>query len=485
MMKQHPKGLWFLFFTEFWERFSFYGISAILVLYLTAENGMHISGESAGLIAGSYITYLYLTTALGGILADRLIGYQWAVFLGGGIIMLGHISLSLSYYYPPLFYLGLGSIAGGTGLFKANVSVMVGLLYDKKENSYLRATGFSIFYAGINIGALIAMFIVGYVGEVIGWHYAFSLAAFGMLSGLLVLKYGLRYLPKSTHIINPKARQSVPVLRITYGSLVGIGALLMAGVFALLIPHPLYSSYVIGLSSIILLIYLINMLKKAGKTAKRHIALILFMSLFMLLFWSLNNQISLSLPLFINAHVNLEFLGLNWTTTAVLGCYLLLLTLINPLFAYVLQKMSRKGQGAYADEVKFALALIFEASAFILLGIVAYSLAANGLIGIYWILLFQFLLVLGELFISPIGLSLVTRLAPKNMAATMMGIWWTISAYAGFLGGIIGSMTATRNAVSSIPAFSKTYILLGVAAFTAAVILFVILFYLRLKHKES
>ena len=156
------------FFTEFWERFSFYGISVLLVLYLTSKTGMDIqTGGKAELIAGSYLTYLYLTTAIGGILADKIIGYQRAVFLGGIIIMLGHICLTLSVMNNALFYLGLGCISAGTGLFKANASVMVGFLYDGDKN-YLRTSGFSIFYAGINIGAVLATFIVGYVGETYG-----------------------------------------------------------------------------------------------------------------------------------------------------------------------------------------------------------------------------------------------------------------------------------------------------------------------------
>ena len=161
---------------------------------------------------------------------------------------------------------------------------MVGLLYDVEDIRHLRATGFSIFYAGINIGALIATFLVGYVGEVIGWHFAFSLAAFGMALSLVLLNYGKKYLPASTNIISPKVYKKIAIINLSYGHLVILGAVIMAFFFAVLIPYPIYSSYVISLSSIILFIYLFIMMLKVSTKARKQIALILFMSLFVLFF---------------------------------------------------------------------------------------------------------------------------------------------------------------------------------------------------------
>lgn len=446
------------------------------MLYLTAHSGLDFSKSEAQLIAGSYLTYLYLITAIGGIIADRLIGYQRAVLIGGSIIVLGHICLTSSFLFAPLFFIGLGCISTGTGLFKANVSVMVGMLYDE-EKQYLRSSGFSIFYAGINIGAAIATFLVGYVGEVYGWHYGFSLAAFGMISGLITFKIGCRYMPKSSNVLNPVMNKKIVLfLPFKLWHLVIVAALITVALFALLIPDPQYSKLVIGISSLILLVYLSKLWFRMRGVDRKRVVMILIMSIFMLLFWSFNDQILLSLPLFINKFVNHQFIGLHWETTSIMGCYSLLIMVINPFFAYYVQKFSSKKSGVAADQTKFAISLVMEAIAFAILGLAAIYVGRTALIGMYWILLFQFFLVFGELFISPIGLSLVTRLAPEELRATMMGTWWTISAYAGFIGGIIGTFTVrpyTKTAANVL--FAHTYFTIGILAFIAAVVLFVLL----------
>ena len=474
LLREHPRGLWFLFFVEFWERFSYYGISALLVLYLSSKTGMDFHKGKAELIAGSYLTYLYLTTALGGILADRLIGYQKAVLLGGCVIILGHLCLTVSTFSPLLFFMGLGCISAGTGLFKANVSVMVGFLY-QGDREHLRTVGFSIFYAGINIGAGIATFLVGYVGEVYGWHYGFSLAAFGMAVGLITFRFGARYLPENTDNIRPFMRKKLAGLPVTPWMLIILAAFLTAIVFACLIPNPAYSASVIGISSVILCVYLIFLMAKLNWLDRKKIITILVMALFMLFFWSLNNQIMLSLPLFIDNHVDHHFMGMHWQTTSVLGCYTIIILLVNPIFAYCLQRFGRKGSGVESDQKKFGISLILEAVAFMFLGLVTLYFAAKYDISIGWILGFQLFLSLGELFISPVGLSLVTRLSPKNMESTMMGVWWTISAYAGFIGGMIGFITVSPSEGASVESFAHAYFTFGVFALLAGAILFLLL----------
>ena len=212
-LKHHPSALKRLFFTEMWERFSFYGLNAIVVLYITKVVG--VPENTALVITGSYITYVYLSTTIAGYLADRLFGYYRVVFIGGIFIFFGHISLAISEISFSLFYFGLGLIATGTGLLKPNISVMVGKLYGDDEEK--RSEGFNIYYLGINIGAFIAPFIVGFTAQKINWHLGFGLAAIGMFMGLVIFKLGYKTYPDNCkEFKSEKLNKSYGGIRLLY-----------------------------------------------------------------------------------------------------------------------------------------------------------------------------------------------------------------------------------------------------------------------------
>ncbi|AIT09143.1 major facilitator transporter [Candidatus Francisella endociliophora] len=475
---KHPKGLKFLFFAEMWERFSFYGLSAILVLYMTEH--LNFTDANAAIVFGSYVTYLYITTAIGGILADRVIGYRRCVLLGGSTIMMGHIILSTADASNVTLFLGLGCISSGTGFFKANVSTMVGRLYDKKEA--LRNSGFAYFYAGINLGSALATFIVGLVGEKIGWHYAFSLAAFGMAAGLICFEIGKKHFPTSCDMPNYELMHKRIFLGINVWWAIIICIAISACVFAYLISHPAKSMLVISFSGAVLFIYLAMLWRSLHQSQKTNIAILLILSIFMLFYWSLSNQTLISIPIFIKNNIDLNMYSCHLPIASVIGCdlpvttimsgQLLLLFIITPFFGLLWQRLSERNKEP-SDGLKFVFSLVFLGLSFLFLSMAASIAAQVGKAHVIWLILCYLMLVFGELCISPVGLALVTRLAPEHLKSTMMGVWWTISAYAGFFGGVISShITVTENTPAS--SFAGSYFKLFIAAIVMAIILFVL-----------
>ena len=327
---KHPKGLKFLFFAEMWERFSFYGLSAILILYMTER--LNFTDANAALIFGSYVTYLYITTAVGGILADRIIGYRRCVLIGGISIMTGHIIMSLSGSSDTALYLGLGCISAGTGFFKSNVSTMVSRLYDQKEA--LRNSDFAYFYTGINFGSVLAIFIVGFVGEKIGWHYGFSLAALG----LIFFESGRKYFPASCDSPNHEIMRKRLFFGFNVWYTIIVFVILSACIFGYLIAHPTESMIIILLSGVVLLVYLMSLWKSLHKSQKSNIAILLILSIFMLFYWSLSNQTSISIPLFIKHNVELNIFSLHIPVTTIMASQLTLLVVITPFFGLLWQK---------------------------------------------------------------------------------------------------------------------------------------------------
>ena len=471
---KHPVGLVYCFMTEMWERFSFYGLQALLLLYMV--NKLHL-GSQGPIIFGDYVTYVYITTAIGGIIADRLIGYRRCVMLGGSSIVAGNILLTLSFLNPALLFLGLGFISAGTGLFKANVTVIVGKLYDDREA--LRSSGFAYFYAGINLGSLIATFLVGWVGLSFGWNWGFLLAAIGMCFGLFMFTKGRKHFPDVVENYNPIIKKKYAGITLWYWLLIGI--IVIALIFAYIIAHPVAANIVTLASLVILVVYISTFWKKLNGKEKKGVFMILFLSIFMVLFWGFNNQQSSSFPIFIQDFVGKTIGHHVFLTTTIMGAYLIILTILNPILAFIWQKLAGVGKEP-SDELKFVLSLLFLAFGFGVLVLGGHTLPMN----LRWIMFCYTLLALGELCISPVGLSLVTRLAPKHLSSTMMGIWWTISAYAGWIGGQIGSY-ADKSAHGYAPGygFIHIYFMVFIASLILAIILFVLLPFVRKMQAEK
>ena len=431
----HPSSLKRLFFTEMWERFSFYGLNAVLVLFLTKE--AHIPEDLALIIFGSYVTYVYLSTTIAGFLADRLYGYAKVAFMGGVLILLGHITMALSGLEFNLFYFGLGCIATGTGLLKPNVSVMVGKLYSDEQED-MRVQGFNIYYMGINIGAVIAPIAVGFVAEKISWHAGFGLAAIGMALGLYIFKRGEKNFPANCKISN-QALINSRVVGIKLHYLIYVMLVALAGIFATLLANPIQSTVVSGICLVILGGYIISLWRRLTSEERSKVWIILVLSIFSVSYWTLSNQTIASLPIFIDRVVKLHYFGIDLPASSISSFYSLILIILAPIIAWFWSfTKSINHEPGYAGKFTIGLTIATLAFVFIIFGIM--QAEHVGKMSLLWILACYSLLGFGELCISPNGLALVTKYAPQNLSGIMMGLWWMINAFAGLTAGLVAQL---------------------------------------------
>ncbi len=423
----HPGGLTTLFFTELWERFSYYGMRAILVLYMVTApqlGGLAFDTKHATSIYGTYTMSVYLTTLPGGFIADRWLGPRLAVLLGGIIIACGHFSMVFASL--PFFYTGLVLISAGTGLLKPNISTMVGSLYEK--NDPRRDSGFSLFYMGINIGAMLAPLICGYFAQSSGfknflasqgydpassWHWGFGAAGVGMTIGLIVYLAQRRRLERAGgHTVKQKdAAASIP-------------------------REPL-----------------------APEEWKRILVIgVLF--LFATLFWTAYEQKGASLNLFALKLVRTEIFGWNFPSSWLQSLTAFFVIGLAPLFSLL---WIRLGDRQPSSPAKFTFGLLFIGAGYLLM-IPASALTAAGKISPLWLVGLYFLEVLGEMCLSPVGLSTVTKLAPAKVLGIMMGIWFLAASFGSKLAGFLGGFFDAENSGTVVRLYGGIALALLIAA---------------------
>ena len=401
MQKQwlgHPRGLATLFFTEMWERFSYYGMRALLVLYMvgsTQKPGLGFPIGKATQIYALYTMLVYLMGVPGGWLADRYLGHGRAVFIGGVIIAAGHFSMA----FPSLatFYLGLGLIIIGTGLLKPNVSTMVGSLYTRDDPR--RDAGFSMFYMGINLGAFIAPLICGWLGQKVNWHAGFAAAGFGMVLGLIQYVYGKKYL--------------VPVSAAKESS------------FEPTAPEA----------------------PKGGPAFTREdwgrITAASILTLFALIFWAGFEQAGSSLSLFADRATRLTIFGFNYPSSWFQSVEPLFVIAFSPVFAWIWLRLGSKNP---SSPLKFTMGLFFLSLSFLLVVPAARFFEANGMrVSPWWLVGLYFLQMVGELCLSPVGLSMVTKLSPPRIVGFMMGVWFFATAMGNYVAGWVAGFLENRN----------------------------------------
>ena len=429
----HPKGLGPLFFIELWERFSYYGMRSILILYMTsaaALGGLGFDTKYAASIYGWYTMAVYLTALPGGWIADHVTGARLAVFIGGIIIATGHFTMV--FHETSFVFLGMGLIAIGTGLLKPNISVMVGNLY--RENDPRRDSGFSIFYMGINIGAVLAPLVVGFLAKTQtfkdilssagldpnkSWHWGFAAAGVGMLVGLAVyLKNRDRLAKVGTNVravrTDTKTEPAPPLTRSDWMRILAI--------------------------------------------------VILFV--FTILFWAAYEQKGSSLNLFADKLTRNEFLGMGFSPVYLQSLTPTFVIILTPLFSLLWVKM---GSRQPSSPVKFTLGLLFIGLAYSLL-IPATLLLAQGQITFWWLVGLYFLEVCGEMCLSPVGLSTVTKLAPAKVAGLMMGAWFLATSLGNKLAGYLAGFFVTNNAWQ----LTKLYGGIAVGLLASALILIIL-----------
>ncbi|MBM0064487.1 peptide MFS transporter [Alkalicoccobacillus gibsonii] len=426
----HPKGLFTLFFTEFWERFSYYGMRAILLFYMyyeVSKGGLGLPENLALAIMSIYGSLVYMSGIIGGWLADRVFGTSKAVFYGGVFIMLGHIVLAIPGNVP-LFFTSMVLIVLGTGLLKPNVSCVVGDLYSEEDNR--RDAGFSIFYMGINLGGLISPLIVGSVGTEIDFHLGFSLAAIGMFIGLLTFlltrkkNLGLA----GTYPLNPLNATEKKRLSIMFTSAAIIIALFVAfGLYTNVLTLPVFIGLIGILGFVIPTIYFVVMYRSNKTSATEKSRILAYIPLFLaaVMFWAIQEQGSTILASYADKRTELSIAGINLSPALFQSLNPLFVILLAPVFAWLWVKLGAKQPSIPR---KFSFGLLFAGLSFLVMLVPAYLSGGTGLVSPLWLVLSYFIVVLGELCLSPVGLSATTKLAPAAFSAQTMSLWFLSNA---------------------------------------------------------
>lgn len=422
----HPRGLSTLFFTELWERFSFYGMKAILGLYLwtaVAEGGMGVDKALALSVVAIYGSSVYMSGVAGGWLADRVFGGQRATFYGGVLIMCGHIALALPLGLSGV-YLGLVFIVLGTGLLKPNISTVVGGLYEQHDTR--RDAGFTVFYMAINIGGFVSPLITGALADGINYHAGFAAAAVGMALGLIQYQLGRKHLRGSAAVPpNPLPQQEKGR---TYGLIAGITvALLAAGFVAYRLWDVDGVIAVISILSVVLPVsYFTVMIRSKKTTAEERPRVIAYIPLFIAaaMFWLIFEQSASVIAEFADSHVDNHVFGWEFPVAWFQSINPIMIIVLAPVFALLWVKLADR---APSTPRKFAGALVLVGLSFVLMYFASNS-AADGKVTPLWLVVMFLIMTAGELMLSPVGLSVTTKLAPRAFASQTMGLWFLASA---------------------------------------------------------
>ncbi len=438
MAQKHPKGLYSLFFTEMWERFSYYGMRALLILYMTRQI-LYGDTQAYGIYA-AYGALVYATPFLGGVIADQILGYRKSIIFGAILMAIGHFLMAIQ--SDVYFYSALAFIIIGNGFFKPNISSMVGGLYEKGDKR--RDGGFTIFYMGINLGAFFAPLACGLLGELLGWHYGFGLAGVGMITGLIVFLRAQRNISKENGAPPSPDTLKKPVFAgLNKEKLVYIGTILVIPLLALLIYNYHLMDYVLIPFVVAVFAGLLIMSYKFPKVERERIWVILVLAFFSITFWALFEQAGSSITLFTENNVNREILGLTIPTSVFQAINPLFIIIFAPIFASLWIALSKRDKEPNTT-IKFSLGLLQLGLGFGIFVLGASFAGNNGLVPVVFLLMGYMLHTTGELCLSPVGLSMVTRLSPPRLVGMVMGAWFLSFAMAQHLGGSIAQLTSTE-----------------------------------------
>jgi len=480
----HPKGLYVCFATEMWERFSFYGMKYLLLLYLTKY---HLFSDAMGLdVLGSYAALVYAMPVIGGLLADRYLGMRKAVVFGGCLLALGHLGMAVEGHRARLvdgdivrdqtalqvFYFSLALIIVGVGFLKPNISTIVGRLYP--DNDPRRDSGFTIFYMGINIGAFTATLLCGYLGETWGWRYGFGAAGIGMVIGLLIFLRGQRHLHGHAEPPDPVLLRQPWAFGINRERGIYLGAL--AGLFCLWqliqLTHWVHHS-LNGLALVVVAGLLWFMLARCNPVERGRMAVLMVLTFASVVFWALFEQTAASMTLYADRVVDRTLLGVTVNASQFGALNPMFIMLLAPLFALLWTRLGRR-QWEPSTPVKFALGIIQAGLGFGALVLGAQFPDSTGKVAALWLVLAYLLHTSGELCLSPVGLSAVTKLAVPRIVGLMMGSWFLALAYSELLAAQIaklahtdvlpGGTVDTGQALAGYTALFNDLLLVGCAA---------------------
>ena len=438
----HPRGLYTIFMTEMWERFSYYGMRGLLVLYLV--NALHYDRADALALYGIYTSLVYLTPMFGGALADKYLGGRRAAIIGGAVMMLGHLAMA----FEPLLNLALGLLIIGNGFFKPNTTTMVGELYDG-ENDPRRAGGYSIFYMGINLGAFLAPFVAGTLGEKVGWHWGFGAAAVGMAFGLTQFVLGQKHLGRAglkAHQDAVTAKDVPQIAMWTIGATVSV----YLAIFAWGFIGPVWAGLsgpvkmLLGTSVIGASLFMIarpdpnHPAPALTRQDYGRVFGIIVAMIFVIVFWTGFEQAGGTMNLFADKQTDrtLGFAGIDIVpATWFQAVNPIAIVIFAPLFSILWTKLDQS-RYALPDIAKQGVGMVVLGLGFLVMAH-ADTLAKAGLVGMHWLVIVYVIHTLAELAVSPVGLSMVSRLAPARIAALLMGVWFLSSAAANYVAAVL------------------------------------------------
>ncbi len=461
---QHPHGLRTLFFTEMWERFSYYGMRALLVLFLVKAvnaGGLGFSDEVATAIYGLYVAGVYLAALPGGWIADRLLGAQRAVWVGGLLIAAGHFTLALP--SSQSFFLGLVLIVLGTGLLKPNISALVGQLYP--EGGARRDAGFTIFYMGINLGAAIGPLICGALGERVNWHYGFAAAGFGMVLGLVqfqLTRQRLGDIGRPPASRGTGTRRDWTVLTVALGLIAILVVTALAGVVKV---NPLWlAKFTSGLIVTMAIAYFAwaFLFAHLSLTEKKRLVVIAILFAASAMFWAGYEQAGSSLTLFAERYTERILPGMSGAFPASWFQFVppAFVILFAPVASALWLWLGRRGADPSLS-AKLAGGLVLLALGFLVLALGAKRALANGPVWPTWLIATYLLHVFGELLVSPVGLSSVTKLAPPRLVGQMMGIWFLGTSLGNLIAGLFAGEVSGDNAAAMPARFLQVVLTAG------------------------
>mgnify|MGYP000050049812 CR=1 FL=1 len=451
----HPIGLSICFLTEMWERFSYYGMRTILILYLTKY---HLFGvNKASMIYGAYAGLVYMMPIIGGYMADRYLGSRKAVTYGAILLVAGHGLMAFhgpaAYmdgdlvvrddFYINIFFLALALIIGGVGFLKANISTVVGSLYG--PNDPRRDGGFSIFYMGINLGSFFSMIIVGYVGETYGWNYGFSIAGIGMLFGLLVFLWGQKYLDGRAEPSNPEILKEKSPIGINKEYTIYLFGFGLVGLSWIMMQYDQMVIQLVGITGLVMIGFILfYSFTQCEKIDRERLWVALFLIAIQSVFWALFEQQAASLTLLADQQFDLNFLGLDILASQVQMLNALFIIVLAPVMAWLWVVMA-KGKIEPSTPGKFGYSLLIIGAGYI---IFAWGIGIDDstVKSFFWLIFIYFMLTLAELFLSPVGLSMVTKLSVPKIVGMMMGTWFLFTALGNNVAGWISSLMGSNEA---------------------------------------
>jgi POT family proton-dependent oligopeptide transporter len=467
-LKDHPKALPYLFLTEMWERYGFYVVQGMLVLYMTKAFGF--SDNKSYTILGVFTALAYIAPMLGGFLADTLLGFKQAVIWGGIFLILGYGMLALPWSNG--FYLALATIIVGNGLFKPNISSLLGALYPPGDAA--RDSGFTIFYIGINLGVLLSGISSGVIKNHFGWHAAFGLASLGLIIGILTFCLGIKYGGiKSARAAIPKPKNtflSKPWL-IFY-------CLVTIVLFSFSLQSHWVGDYLLPIVGVLLLFFIFFLALRQPAPYRQQLITLNILIISAVVFWTIYLQMFFSVNLFIDRLVDKQVFGINIPTTVFYALESVFIILVGPGLAWSWQTLNLNNRNP-SPFIKFILAIALVGLAFLILGLGTYFYNEAHLINPLWIVVSYFMITLGEMLLSPIGLSAVTMLSPPQLTGMMMGIWFVSLGFGGEFAGWLAKLASidekAPDMFTQLPVYRHAFMQFSILAFGVAVGLFILL----------